>query len=95
MESADSLHITSILRDPDTHAQISARYAERRRGEVGKWGSGIVQFDGTTGPGATYVNGPAPESRRITDGISFLARFRCDDISRDAPILAKESDCRA
>lgn len=60
------------------------------------WTSGIrnaaLYFDGTVGPEATYVHVPDAPSLHISSAISFSAWVRCDDISRDAPILAKEGE---
>ncbi len=60
------------------------------------WTSGIrngaLYFDGTVGPEATFVQVADAPSLRIAGSISFAAWVRCDDISRDAPILAKEGD---
>lgn len=51
-----------------------------------------LYFDGTTGPGSTYVAIPDAPSLHITNAISFAAWIRCDDINRDAPVLDKEGD---
>lgn len=56
---------------------------------TGKFGSALY-FDGSTGANAAYVNVPDSTSLRIAGGITFAAWIRCDDINRDAPILAKE-----
>jgi len=60
------------------------------------WTNGVtgsaLYFDGVTGSGSTYISIPDAPSLRITDAISFAAWVRCDDTSRDAPILAKEGD---
>jgi hypothetical protein len=54
--------------------------------------SGALYFDGTVGPGAAYVQVPDAPSLHLAAAISFAAWVRCDDIARDAPILAKEGD---
>jgi hypothetical protein len=53
---------------------------------------GALYFDGTTGAGATYVTIPDAASLRMTNAVSFAAWVKCDDVSRDAPILDKEGD---
>ncbi len=53
---------------------------------------GALYFDGTLGPGAAYVSVPDAPSLHIAAEISFAAWVRCDDIGRDAPILAKEGE---
>lgn len=58
---------------------------------AGKAG-GALYFPGVVGDGATYVKIPDASSLRIAAQISFAAWVRCDDITRDAPILAKEGD---
>jgi len=54
------------------------------------YSGGGLYFDGTTGPGSTYVTIPDAPSLHITNAISFAAWVRCDDTGRDAPILDKE-----
>lgn len=54
-------------------------------------GSGLY-CPGITGSNSTYVAVPDSASLRIAGDISFAAWVRCDDINRDAPILAKEGD---
>ena len=60
------------------------------------WTTGIsgaaLYFEGITNAASTYVAIPDAESLRITAEISFAAWVRCDDVARDAPILAKEGD---
>ena len=60
------------------------------------WTRGIsgsaLYFDGTVGLDSTYVAVPDAASLRISTEISFAAWVRCDDIRRDAPIMAKEGD---
>jgi hypothetical protein len=60
------------------------------------WTEGIsgsaLYFDGTVGLDSTYVAVPDAPSLRISTEISFAAWVRCDDIGRDAPIVAKEGD---
>jgi hypothetical protein len=60
------------------------------------WTTGMNQsalyFDGTAGADSTYVAIPDAPSLHIAAEISFAAWVRCDDITRDAPILAKETD---
>ncbi|MBI2928257.1 MAG: LamG domain-containing protein [Verrucomicrobia bacterium] len=62
------------------------------------WTTGMngsaLYFDGTTGADSTYVAIPDGASLHIAAEISFAAWVRCDDITRDAPILAKEVDGR-
>jgi hypothetical protein len=54
-------------------------------------GSGLY-FPGIVGEDSTYVAIPDAPLLRIAGDISFAAWVRCDDITRDAPILAKEGD---
>jgi len=51
---------------------------------------GALYFDGTTGTGSTYVSIPDKASLHIANALSCAAWVRCDDVGRDAPILAKE-----
>ncbi len=60
------------------------------------WTAGIrgsaLYFPGIVGEDSTYVSIPDAPLLRIVGDISFAAWVRCDDITRDAPILAKEGD---
>lgn len=60
------------------------------------WTNGVIgsglYFDGTTGVESTYVEIPDSPSLRMAGSISFAAWVRCEDIQRDAPVLAKEGD---
>ncbi|MCX6927597.1 MAG: LamG domain-containing protein, partial [Verrucomicrobia bacterium] len=60
---------------------------------TGMHGGGLY-FAGVVGTGSTYVAIPDALSLRIAGDISFAAWVRCDDINRDAPILAKEGEGR-
>jgi hypothetical protein len=51
---------------------------------------GALYFDGTTGAASTYVHVPDAPSLHIAGGITMAAWVRCEDLVRDAPILAKE-----
>lgn len=55
---------------------------------------GALYFPGVAGANATYVAVPDAPSLRIAGDISFTAWVRCDDIQRDAPVIAKEGDGR-
>ncbi len=55
---------------------------------------GALYFPGIVGTNSTYVAIPDAPSLRIAGDISFAAWVRCDDIGRDAPILAKEGEGR-
>jgi hypothetical protein len=57
-------------------------------------GGSALYFDGTTGLNSTYVAIPDSPSLRIPAEISFSAWVRCDDITLDAPVLAKEGDAK-
>lgn len=57
----------------------------------GHFGGGLY-FPGTTGSSSTRVEVPNAASLQITSAISFAAWVRADNISSDAPILAKEGD---
>ncbi len=60
------------------------------------WTAGIrgsaLYFPGIVGEDSTYVSIADAPLLRIVGDISFAAWVRCDDITRDAPILAKEGD---
>jgi hypothetical protein len=58
------------------------------------YASGALYFDGTTGAEATYVRIPDSPALRLAGGFSATAWVRCDDLERDAPILAKEGPDR-
>lgn len=64
--------------------------------QTNTWTSGIrggaLYFPGVVGQSSTYVAIPDTSLLRIVGDISFAAWVRCDDIRRDAPILAKEGD---
>jgi len=64
--------------------------------QTNSWTQGIrgagLYFGGITGSNSTYVAVPDSPSLRIAGDISFAAWVRCDDINRDAPIVAKEGD---
>ncbi len=64
--------------------------------QTNTWTTGIrgsaLYFGGIVGENSTYVAIPDAPSLRIAGDISFAAWVRCDDIYRDAPILAKEGD---
>ncbi len=64
--------------------------------QTNNWTSGMrgsaLYFGGVVGLDSTYVAIPDAPSLRIAGDISIAAWVRCDDISRDAPILAKEGD---
>ena len=55
---------------------------------------GALSFPGTIGSGSTRVIIPNSTALQnaITTAVTFAAWVRVDDISRDAPILAKEGD---
>lgn len=53
---------------------------------------GALYFGGVVGSDSTYVTIPDSPSLRIAGNISFAAWVHCDDLTRDAPILAKEGD---
>ena len=53
---------------------------------------GALSFPGTTGSGSTRVLIPNSTALQITSAITFAVWVRVDDISRDAPILAKEGN---
>lgn len=57
----------------------------------GRTGGGLY-FDGVTGGGGPYVSIPDAAGLHLSTRASFAAWVRCDDIQRDAPILAKEGD---
>lgn len=52
--------------------------------------SGALYFDGTVGPTCTRVEIGDSLLLRLSNSVTFAAWIRCDNISRDAPILAKE-----
>lgn len=58
------------------------------------WVGGVLgdalYFDGIRGPHCVHVEIPNDVSLQMQTAISFAAWVRCDDIYRDAPILAKE-----
>jgi hypothetical protein len=60
------------------------------------WTTGVsgsaLYFDGTVGETATYVAIPDAPSLHVCGDVTFSAWIRCDNIRRDAPILAKEGD---
>ena len=66
--------------------------------QTNTWTQGIhgsaLYFGGITGADSTYVAVPDAPSLHIAGDISFAAWVRCDDINRDAPIVAKEGDGR-
>ena len=66
--------------------------------QTNTWTNGMhgsaLYFDGVVGIDSTYVSVPDSPSLRIAGDISFAAWVRCDDIHRDAPIVAKEGDGR-
>ncbi len=53
---------------------------------------GALYFPGIVEDNSTYVRIPDSRSLRIAGDITFAAWVRCDDLMRDAPILAKEGD---
>jgi hypothetical protein len=66
--------------------------------QTNTWTTGMhgsaLYFGGVVGNDSTYVAIPDAPTLRIAGDISFAAWVRCDDINRDAPILAKEGDGR-
>jgi hypothetical protein len=66
--------------------------------QTNTWTTGMrgsaLYFGGVVGINSTYVSVPDSASLRIAGDISFAAWARCDDIYRDAPIVAKEGDGR-
>ena len=66
--------------------------------QTNTWTTGMhgsaLYFGGVVGLDSTYVAVPDATSLRIAGDISFAAWVRCDDIYRDAPIVAKEGDGR-
>jgi hypothetical protein len=64
--------------------------------QTNTWTQGMhgsaLYFGGVTGINSTYVAVLDAPSLHIAGDISFAAWVRCDDIYRDAPIVAKEGD---
>lgn len=64
--------------------------------QTNTWTAGMqgaaLYFPGVTGTNSTHVAVPDSPSLRIAGDISFAAWVRCDDIRRDAPVMAKEGD---
>jgi hypothetical protein len=64
--------------------------------QTNTWTTGMrgsaLYFPGVVGNNSTYVAVPDSASLRIAGDISFAAWVRCDDINRDAPVMAKEGE---
>ncbi len=64
--------------------------------QTNTWTAGVsgsaLYFPGVAGEDSTYAAIPDAPLLRIVGDISFAAWVRCDDIHRDAPIVAKEGD---